>query len=153
MVTPFFVGRKLPQETSEAAACRFVCPLCASWDVETYSDDEDQKLAASALGPSRKDISHGKILRCRDCRFGFRRLRPAEEELSTLYRELDHKVYEKESVGRFKTAKRHLRIVQQYVVGSRLLVVAHTATLRVLLAVVIVALAVQMTLHGLAGWI
>ena len=38
-------------------------------------------------------------------------------------------------------------------VGSRLLVVAHTATLRVLLAVVIVALAVQMTLHGLAGWI
>ena len=38
-------------------------------------------------------------------------------------------------------------------VGSRLLVTAQTRTLRVLLAMVIVALAVEMTVHGLAGWI
>lgn len=98
-----------------------MCPLCASKDVETHRHDEDKMLSASDLGSSRREVSHGKILRCRACRFGFRALRPAEEELSTLYRQLDPDVYEKESRGRIKTAKRHLEIVRRYVAGGRVL--------------------------------
>jgi SAM-dependent methyltransferase len=108
-------------QSSQAVTGILVCPLCANADVETYSNGEDLKLAASDLGSSRKDIAHGRIVRCRACRFGFRALRPAEEEISTLYRELDASVYEKESLGRAKTANRHLRIVQRYVQTGRLL--------------------------------
>jgi SAM-dependent methyltransferase len=108
-------------QPSQAVTGILACPLCASGDVETYSNGEDRTLAASDLGSSRKDVSHGRIVRCRTCRFGFRALRPAEEEISTLYRELDASVYEKESLGRAKTAKRHLRIVQRYTRTGRLL--------------------------------
>src|SRR3979411_1359972 len=97
-----------------------VCPLCASADVQTYSNDEDRKLAASDLGSSRKDISHGRIVRCRACEFGFRAWRPVEAEISALYRELDASVYESESLGRAKTANRHLRIVQRFIQTGRL---------------------------------
>ncbi len=98
-----------------------MCPLCSSEDLETYSNDEDKKLATANLGSSRQDVSHGKILRCRACRLGFRAMRPSEQDLHTLYRELDPRVYEKESAGRIKTAKRHLQIVQRYVCSGRLL--------------------------------
>jgi len=81
----------------------------------------DTNLISSALGSSRNDVSHGRILRCHTCRFGFRQFRPSEESLVVLYCELDSKVYEKESSGRTKTAKRHLRIVQRYVTQGRLL--------------------------------
>src|SRR5947208_1985769 len=121
MGTPRFFGASLPQGASQAGPGSFACPVCASQDVETHSDDEDRELSALDLGSSRSEVSHGKILRCRACRFGFRALRPAEEELFTLYRELDPEVYEKESRGRLKTAKRHLRIVQRYVAGGRVL--------------------------------
>ena len=114
------LGKNLPPADLEKASL-LTCALCASEDVETYSDDEDRKLAASDLGSSRQDVSHGKILRCRACRFGFRQSRPAEEELSALYRKLDPNVYEKESRGRLNTAQRHLKIVQRYVQGGRLL--------------------------------
>ena len=121
MGTLRFLGESLPQRASRPAPGSFACPLCASQDVETHSDDEDKELSALDLGSSRSGVSHGKILRCRACRFGFRALRPTEEELFTLYRELDPEVYEKESRGRFKTAKRHLRIVHRYLAGGHLL--------------------------------
>ena len=98
-----------------------ICPLCGSLKVEIYSLAKDKNLTVSDIGPSREIISHGTILRCRDCRFGFRMLRPAEEGLASLYRELVPEVYEKESKGRFKTAARHLRIVNRYTKGQRLL--------------------------------
>jgi SAM-dependent methyltransferase len=66
-------------------------------------------------------VSHGKILRCRACGFGFREWRPSEAELASLYRELDPEVYEQESSGRLETAKRHLKIVQKYISRGRLL--------------------------------
>jgi SAM-dependent methyltransferase len=121
MVTPLSFGESLSQHVSQVVPGSFVCPLCGSRDVETHSNDEDKMLSASDMGSSRREVSHGKILRCRACRFGFRALRPAEEELFTLYRQLDPEVYEKESRGRIKTAKRHLRIVQRYVAGGRVL--------------------------------
>jgi SAM-dependent methyltransferase len=108
-------------QSSKAVNGISVCPLCASADVETYSNDEDRKLAASDLGSSRKDISHGMIVRCRACEFGFRALRPAEEEISALYRQLDASVYESESLGRAKTANRHLKIVQRFIQTGRML--------------------------------
>ena len=89
--------------------------------MEIYSLAEDKNLTVSDVGPSRQIISHGTILRCRICSFGFRMLRPAEEELASLYRELVPEVYEKESKGRFKTASRHLRIVNRFTKGQRLL--------------------------------
>jgi len=97
------------------------CPLCAGQETEIYSDGEDKELAASALGSSRRDISHGKIMRCLNCGLGFRQLRPAENELASLYRELAPEVYEKESRGRVRTARRHLRIVERYISEGRVL--------------------------------
>ena len=46
-----------------------------------------------------------------------------------------------------------LGVLAGAVVGSRLLTAAKAGALRVLLAVVILALAVEMVVHGLAGWI
>jgi len=100
--------------------CHF-CPLCADADVEIYLDGPERKLAASALGPSREDVSPGRILRCRNCRLGFRRTRPGDTELSQLYGELNNELYEAEAGGRSRTALRHLRIVRQYASGGRLL--------------------------------
>lgn len=98
-----------------------MCPLCGSLEGEPYSEGEDKKLSAPDLGPSRQVISHGTILRCRSCGFGFRTLRPSEEELASLYRELVSELYEKEARGRSRTANRHLRIVAHYLTGGRLL--------------------------------
>jgi SAM-dependent methyltransferase len=98
-----------------------LCPVCAKQDVEVYSEGDDKQLVSSAIGSSRKDVSHGKILRCKVCRFGFRLLRPPEEQLSSLYRELDPEIYEKESLSRSKTANCHLRIVERYIPGGELL--------------------------------
>lgn len=98
------------------------CPVCASPIIKVYRDDgADRGLAASDLGSSRKSVGHGQILRCQECGFGFRSYRPSEEELAGLYRELDPGVYEKESVGRRRTARRHLEIVTRYVSRGRLL--------------------------------
>jgi ubiquinone/menaquinone biosynthesis C-methylase UbiE len=98
-----------------------LCPLCGGLEVEIWSSAEDKNLTVSDIGPSREMISHGTILRCRICGFGFRMLRPAEEELASLYRELVPRVYENESKGRSKTARRHLRIVNRYAKGQQLL--------------------------------
>ena len=46
-----------------------------------------------------------------------------------------------------------LGVLAGSLVGARLLVAAQPRALRVVLAVVIVALAAQMIVHGLAGWI
>lgn len=119
MVTPSAFGKQ-PPPTAEVETGLPACPLCSRQDVETYSDDRGRQLAASNLGSSRQDVSHGKILRCRTCGFGFRQLRPTDEELSRLYRQLDPEVYERETRGRLRTAQRHLKIVQRYVAGGRL---------------------------------
>jgi len=107
-----------PPLQREASACL----VCANIAVELYRDDNaDRALTSSDLGSSRRTVSHGKILRCSACGFGFRAWRPSADELASLYRELDPLVYEKESTGRNRTARRHLKIVTNYVPRGRLL--------------------------------
>ena len=91
------------------------CPLCAGGDVRVFLDGDCEALDASMLGSGRKVIAPGRILRCRNCGFGFRQSRFTDGELSELYRAMDPQVYQAELPGRRRTAKRHLAIVQRYV--------------------------------------
>lgn len=98
------------------------CPVCSNSKVELYRNDEAERaLSSSDLGSSRETVTHGRILRCHACGFGFRAYRPSEEELACLYRDLDPEVYERESSGRLRTARRHLEIVRRFVFSGRLL--------------------------------
>jgi 2-polyprenyl-3-methyl-5-hydroxy-6-metoxy-1,4-benzoquinol methylase len=98
-----------------------VCPVCSASETEVYFEDARQTLDPSDIGSSRMTISPGRILRCRRCRFGFREKRASPEQLHELYRQMDPKVYESESEGRNRTARRHLQIVRQQVASGRLL--------------------------------
>lgn len=111
-------GSVRSQESSGAHSCL----VCANAVTEIFRDDgAERSLTSSDLGSSRQTVSHGKILRCHRCGFGFRAYRPSEEELASLYRELDPVVYERESRGRTLTARRHLEIVREFVSQGRLL--------------------------------
>lgn len=114
-------GARLPNPSLANVPRAVACPLCSGTDLETYLCGDDRKLDAADLGSSRKEISHGTILRCRTCCFGFRAFRSPDDEVSALYRKLDASVYERESRGRDKTARRHLRIVRRFVSAGRLL--------------------------------
>src|SRR5262245_28835094 len=92
-----------------------VCPLCSEKTLEVYIEDDDQTITTSALGSSRTLVSHGRILRCHNCRFGFRQLRPSDEQLAQLYHHLDTRIYESEAEGQFRAAAGYLRIVERYV--------------------------------------
>ncbi len=100
-----------PPPPAAPAAC---CPVCGGNDLSTYSDGADATLTAADLGSSRQSVAHGRILRCRTCRFGFRQSRPSEAELAGLYRDLDPTVYEREAYGRTRIARRHLKIVERF---------------------------------------
>lgn len=91
-----------------------LCPLCGGKSFDVYTDESNQRMTPSALGPSRTELSPGKILRCRNCRFGFRQLRPSDEQLARLYKQLDTRVYDSEIEGRSRSAVGQLKIVQQY---------------------------------------
>jgi SAM-dependent methyltransferase len=105
---------------SEVDAAGPKCPLCSGEKIEIYIDAKGATLAADALGSSRTNVTHGKILRCQSCRFVFSEFRPADEELHTLYRQMDPTVYEKEAPGRLKTAQRHLKMVGRHISGGKL---------------------------------
>jgi SAM-dependent methyltransferase len=96
------------------------CPLCSGCDLEIFMNSKDGVLNADTLGSSRTEVTPGKILRCRTCGFVFSAFRPTDEELHTLYREMDPTVYERETPGRQRTAERHLKMVQQYLTSGRL---------------------------------
>lgn len=97
------------------------CPICGSRSVELFRGGTDRALSAVAVGSSRTDTTVGRILRCRECGFGFSAARPQDSELADLYYDLDTEVYESEAQGRLWTAKRHLKIVQRHVRHGRLL--------------------------------
>jgi SAM-dependent methyltransferase len=92
-----------------------VCPLCSAKALEVYLEDRGPALTLSALGPSRGDVSVGRILRCQSCHFAFRQTRPSDEQLTQLYEQLDIRLYESESEGRTRSARRQLPIVQRFV--------------------------------------
>jgi len=89
------------------------CPVCAQPDAELHLDGLDEELTLASVGSSRTKLSHGQILRCRNCQFAFRRYRPTEEELAQLYREADVTAYEREALYRGRTALACRRIVSR----------------------------------------
>src|SRR5215813_9030701 len=103
------------QELTQRNPLHRMCPLCSEKAFEVYIEDQDQAITSSALGSSRTELSPGRILRCHNCRFGFRQLRPSDEQLAQLYQELDTRVYESETEGRFRAAAGYLRIVERHV--------------------------------------
>jgi SAM-dependent methyltransferase len=97
------------------------CPVCGSKSVEIYLDGDKQDLDSSEIGSSRVRVSPGRILRCCDCRFGFRQVRSSLEKLRDLYRQMDTGTYVAELEGRNRTARRHLEIVQRDAKVGRIL--------------------------------
>jgi SAM-dependent methyltransferase len=97
------------------------CPMCGSQDIHVHIDAKGGTLSAEALGSSRTDVSHGKVLRCGACNFVFSEFRPPDEDLHVLYREMNPEVYEKEAPGRLRTAQRHLRLIQRFAKGGNLI--------------------------------
>src|ERR1022692_4678086 len=89
------------------------CPVCGSREAFVFLDGPETTLDPSEFGSSRKTTAHGRILRCRSCDLGFSQFRPADEQLSSLYRMMDNEVYDQELPGRRKTAQRHLRLLQR----------------------------------------
>jgi SAM-dependent methyltransferase len=97
-----------------AAVERAECPICRSCNTSLYLDGPPHALDHAAFGSSRTAISFGKILRCDDCGFGFSAMRPAEDQLGRLYRQMDVAAYESEAPGRMRTARRHRKILQRH---------------------------------------
>lgn len=96
-----------PQET-------IPCPVCREPRTAVYLDADDEPLATANIGSSRTTISYGKILRCPRCTFGFRRFRPTEDQLASLYRDADDSVYDAEREGRARVAASHARLVSRF---------------------------------------
>jgi 2-polyprenyl-3-methyl-5-hydroxy-6-metoxy-1,4-benzoquinol methylase len=86
-----------------------------------HLDDHAEILDSASFGSSRASISHGRILRCKTCTFGFRQVRSSADELSEIYRKMDSSLYESEVFGRFKTATRHFRMVKRLCPPGRIL--------------------------------
>lgn len=90
------------------------CPVCQSKNVRLYLDDKEDAFDPAIIGSSRVKITHGRILRCDDCEFGFRQARSNSSEMAELYRQMDTGVYESETEGRKTTAIRHLEILRRF---------------------------------------
>src|SRR5579864_2550160 len=90
------------------------CPVCQSTNTILYLDDEDVDLDPSIFGSSRSKITHGRILRCAACGFGFRQVRSSASKMAEIYRKMDVGVYESEAAGRRATAARHLRLLSRF---------------------------------------
>ena len=84
------------------------CPICRSTNIRLHFEAEDDALVSSIFGSSRTKITHGRILRCIGCGFGFRQVRSNAAQMAELYRGMDVGVYESEAPGRKATAARHL---------------------------------------------
>lgn len=90
------------------------CPVCQSENVRLYLDDEENSFDPTIFGSSRVKITHGRVLRCDDCEFGFRQTRSNPSEMAELYRQMDTGVYESEAAGRKSTAIRHLQVLRRF---------------------------------------
>src|SRR5262249_8751498 len=100
---PVPVAAVAPPALTDAAAPAAppdACPVGAAGAPAVYLDGEERRLTAAALGPSRTDVSPGRVLRCRVCGLGYRQRRPDAAHLAGLYRALDDGVYESDRRGR-----------------------------------------------------
>lgn len=91
-----------------------VCPICLGKRFKVYVDDQEHDITCLVLGPSRTEVSPGRILMCMECRFGFRRTRPSDNQLGQRYEQLDSELYESESHGKSLSALRQLKIIERY---------------------------------------
>jgi SAM-dependent methyltransferase len=90
------------------------CCIC-NGDVSRISlEGQGHALDKSSFGSSRTNLSVGNLVRCQLCGFGFSEVRPDEDKLGDLYRDLDTETYEAETIGRSITARRHLKILQRH---------------------------------------
>jgi len=101
----------MPQATDCAMSDADLCPLCGAREAETYLESKGKTLSSEALGSSRIEVSCSRIVRCRNCEFGFLQERPSESELAQLYQRLESSVYEAQAKGRQATARRHLKLL------------------------------------------
>jgi SAM-dependent methyltransferase len=92
-----------------------LCPVCGSAGTALYLEDAEQALDPALFGSSRTTITHGRILRCEGCGFGFRQVRSNPDEMAEIYRKMDVGVYESETAGRKATAARHLRLLHRFI--------------------------------------
>ena len=90
------------------------CPVCESGRLSLFLEGEELELTPDRIGSSRVLPSHGRILRCRDCTFGFRQFRPSDEQLNRLYTQADAGAYEDEKAGRTWTAEWNAGVVLQH---------------------------------------
>jgi SAM-dependent methyltransferase len=97
------------------------CPICRSGSVHFHIEGSNEHLNQDSLGSSRVAVSHGAILRCSACGFGFLASRLGEAQLADLYSELDDRTYEAEAEGRARTALQHFKIVRHAVSSGKLL--------------------------------
>ena len=91
------------------------CPVCNIQESTLYLDGDDNEIRLASVGSSRTLLSHGRILRCSSCGLAYRSFRPRNEELGRLYRAADDSRYEAEMPNRWRTARRHKRIIDRYV--------------------------------------
>ena len=91
------------------------CPVCNNQQSALYLDGDDNEIRLASVGSSRTLLSHGRILRCSSCGLAYRSFRPRSEELGRLYRAADDSRYEAEMPNRWRTARRHKRIIDRYV--------------------------------------
>lgn len=96
------------------------CVVCQSPRVRPFLKGSDRRLRVADIGSSREDVSHATILCCTDCGHAFAESVLSSEELATLYRGMDTRVYEAGMAARVKTAARHVAMVKRYVSGGRL---------------------------------
>lgn len=93
---------------------RKTCLICSGEKLGIYLEGQDRAMTSHMVGSSRTDVSAGRILRCLQCRFGFREMTSSETELIDLYRHMDSRLYNAQGRGRGNTAKAHLHIVQHH---------------------------------------
>jgi SAM-dependent methyltransferase len=92
----------------------FPCPVCSSREAIVHLEGNDDEISLDSVGSSRTLLSHGRILRCVSCRLAYRSFRPRSEQLAQLYRAADDGTYEAEMPNRWRTAVRHMKIVEKH---------------------------------------
>jgi 2-polyprenyl-3-methyl-5-hydroxy-6-metoxy-1,4-benzoquinol methylase len=107
---------------AHGVASEVLCPVCGADNPNLFLEGDDSEISVESVGSSRTKLSHGRILQCRQCGLAYRSLRPTPDQLARLYRAADDQMYEAEMANRWRTAKRHKKIVRRYFSESATLI-------------------------------
>ncbi|MBW2292060.1 MAG: class I SAM-dependent methyltransferase [Deltaproteobacteria bacterium] len=102
------------------------CPVCESPDSVVYLEgdsmaEKSEATNAESAGANRSDERTGTVLRCKQCKLGFRESRPDEAALAKFYQEQDVEPYLSEIAGRRWTARRHWELVKPLMLRGHVL--------------------------------